>query len=283
MRKFAAYPIVINYNLHMQRRTDAKGAAMHRAGQYQQERQLYMQTSVTSDSSIESNLWKLEVEKYEKAVEASLRKIESNPVGRMVLGLIDPKTTVWIVPKASEYRETGKCNCAQTNPLNYEIQPGGSVARGVGFGDTVIQITAEFEDDILFHELVHAYRYSRKKFNAMMLNVYTDSLRETQSSEEFFAHLMQNMYLAQGHRPVTMDYSWGWPEEKSEIYEFLADNSDLLQALKYFLRHEYLAMLAAHSFSTDYNPFRDYKSLEAKWLEGSSLTELPEMGTQISH
>jgi hypothetical protein len=53
----------------------------------------------------------------------------------------------------------------------------------------------------------------------------------------------------------------------------------MLQTLKFFMRHEYMAMLAAHSFATDYNPFRDYAALEAEFLKGTSLRELPELGT----
>jgi len=47
------------------------------------------------------------------------------------------------------------------------------------------------------------------------------------------------------------------------------------------MRDEYLAILAAHSFATDYHPFRDYAVLEAKFLEGTSLRELPELGTML--
>jgi hypothetical protein len=55
----------------------------------------------------------------------------------------------------------------------------------------------------------------------------------------------------------------------------------MLQILKYFMRHEYMAILAAHSFATDYNPFRGYPELEAKFLEGSSMRDLPELGTML--
>jgi hypothetical protein len=42
-------------------------------------------------------------------------------------------------------------------------------------------------------------------------------------------------------------------------------------------------MLAAHSLSADYNPFRDYGTLEAKFLKDSSLPTLPELGTVLQH
>ena len=56
----------------------------------------------------------------------------------------------------------------------------------------------------------------------------------------------------------------------------------LLQTLKYFLRHEYLAMMAAHTFTTtDYNPFRDYAVLEAEYLKGTISPTVPELGTPL--
>jgi hypothetical protein len=279
MRKFAGYPIVINYNLHTQLRYRSTETRLHEAGRYQEERQRSIQTNTTSDSTIENNLWKRELDQYESTIDQCLRKVCGNPVGRMVLGLLNKQTTVWIIPKSDT--DLKQCSCSQTWPLNYDIPKDGSFARGVGSGDTVIQFRAELGDDTLFHELVHAYRYSYKKFHPMTISVRSDRLSASQSTEEFLAHQMENIYLSQSHRPLTMDYQWAWVSDKKTIYDFLLENSDMLQTLKYFMRHEYLAMLAAHSFATDYNPFRDYAALEAKFLEGTSLRELPELGTVL--
>jgi hypothetical protein len=277
MRKFGKYPIVVNYNLHTQKRSEREEARLHKAGQYAAERQLDIRTNTTSDSKIENNLFKQEVDQYEATICKCLQKIEGNPVGRMVLGLINKQTTVWIIPKSDS--DLKQCFCAQTWPLNYDLQMDGSVARGVGSGDTVIQYRPELGDDTLFHELVHAYRYSYKKFQPMTIYYRVDDAAATQSTEEFFAHQMENIYMSQGHRPLTLDYTYARPSEKQTIYDFLTDNSDMLQTLKYFLHHEYLAMLAAHTFATDYNAFRDYGTLEAKYLQGTELRELPELGT----
>ena len=279
MRKFAGYPIVINYNLHTQLRSRSEEVRLHEARRYDEERRLSIQTNTISDSKIENNLWKKELDQYEATICQCLKKIEGNPVGRMVLGLLNKQTTVWIIPKSDN--DLKKCNCSQTGPLKYDIQKDGSYARGAGSGDTVIQFRAELGDDTLFHELVHAYRYSYKKFRPMTISVHSERLSGSQSTEEFFAHQMENIYLSQAHRPLTMDCTWAWVSDKKTIYDFLQDNSEMLQALKMFLRHEYLAMLAAHSFAADYNPFRDYAMLEAKFLEGTSLRELPELGTVL--
>ena len=89
--------------------------------------------------------------------------------------------------------------------------------------------------------------------------------------------------MSQANRPLTLDYYDASPTRKDEIYDFLVNHVDRLEALKYFLRHEYLAMLAAHSLSADYNPFRDYGMLEAKFLKDSSVSTLPELGPVLQH
>jgi hypothetical protein len=275
MRKFLDYPIVINYSLHTQLRANSEMLRLHQTRQYEKEKQLVIKSYTTSDSTIENNLWKQEVERYESTVYQCLQTIVGNPVGKQVLGLVNKQTTVWIVPKSDT--DLKACNCAQTGPLNYEIPSDGSYARGVGSGDTVITFRPELGDDTLFHELVHAYRYSYNKFKPIKFNVSTERLRATQSIEEFFAHQMENIYLSCRNRPLHLDYKWDWVALKKEIYDFLASNTEMLMAIKSLLRHEYLAMLAAHSFTIPYNPFRDYKELEAECLKDSDMKTLPEL------
>lgn len=277
MRKFAGFPIVLNYNLHQQKRSWNKSVDMHKAGQYQQEKQLSIKTYTSSDSTLESNMYAPEIKKWEDTVSGMLQDVFANPVGRTVMGLINKNTTVWIVPMFDPPMQKS-CSCAQTGPLDYVIQPGGSVATGVGFGDTVIQFRPELGDDTLLHELVHAYRYSRKKFDPKDLQISDDGRADTENTEEFFAHQMETIYLSLGSRKLEMDYEFNQIVEKDAIYDFLIGNLDLIKALKYFLRHEYLAMLAAHSFSADYNPFRDYANLEKIYLQTDpSLTAIPDL------
>jgi hypothetical protein len=285
MRTFGNYPIKINYNRHTQLRYKYKEELFHQAKQFKEERQLSIQVETTSDSTIKTDNWKEEIDQYESNVYDLLQKVNGNPVGRMVLDKINKKTTVWIVPKVG-----GKRNEAMTGPLNWEIpKDRGSYARGEGLGDTVIQFLPEMGDDALIHELVHAYRYSyKKKWDPILLDVndknsdYKDK-PTSYSSEELFAHEIENIYLSQAHRPLSMDYNFGQIANRQAIYDFMFENSIILMTLKWFLHHEHLAMVAAHSFATDYNPFRDYKELEAKWLSSSSVSELPELGTMLKN
>ncbi len=280
MRKYKSFPIIINYNLHTQLRNNHKQDDFFRAGRQDLEKELYIQTTRSSDDDLENHMYRVEIDQYESDVFRCLQTIECNAVGRVVLSLINKQTVVWIVPETDDMK---KCSCAQTNPLDYVPQKG-SVARGVGFGDTVIQFEPKLGDDTLFHELVHAYRYSYKKFSPMCIDVPRNpDPRRYQSncgsSEEFFAHQMENIYMSQAHRPVTLDYYYddSTPHKKDEIYDFLSAHVDRLEALKYFLRHEYLAMLAAHSVNPEYNSFRDYPLLEAQGLKSNKISEVPEL------
>src|SRR5215469_14904802 len=110
MRKFGNYPIRINYNLHTQLRSRPHEIQFHEAKQYQAERQLSIKTNTSSDAALENGMYKPEIEKYEKDVYDCLVGIHHNPVGRMVLGLINRSTTVWIIPRSAG--DMKQCNCA---------------------------------------------------------------------------------------------------------------------------------------------------------------------------
>jgi len=283
MRRFEAFPVVVNYNIHIRKRAWPEEVKLHEAKEYVQERELSIKTTTTSDSTIENNLWKDEIDKFETRVVTCLERIKRHTIGRMVLGSINKQTTVWIVPRSdAELKERGN-HSATTGPLRYEIQTDGSYARGAGSGDTQILFHPSFGDDVLFHELVHAYRYSYKKFSPMPYYVRTDRSTNTSNSEEFFAHHMQNMYLSQGNRKLGLDYTWGGNDDKNEVYDFMLQNVDTLMLLKYFLLNDPMARLAASRLDAPFNPFRDYKMLEAKFLENNkSLRELPAFGTMLS-
>ena len=105
MRKFGAFAIVVNYNLHTQLRFNHKEDDLYRAGRRQEEKQVYIKASTTSDATLENNLYKQEIDQYESTVYRCLQTIEGNPVGRMVLGLINKQTTVWINPETDDMKK----------------------------------------------------------------------------------------------------------------------------------------------------------------------------------
>lgn len=274
MLKFGAYPIKVNYNLHTRLRNTQKERELHKAGQYLDERKLDMRVNTSSDATLENDMYRQELNDYEDAVCSILRKIEGNPVGRMVLGHINRKTTVWIVPKSPE--ELKQDSSALTGPLKYDIQT--DYARGYGSGDTVILYNPELGDGVLLHELVHAYRYSFDKFVPVSLDYCNGYSRYTTTSEEILAHVIQNIYLSEAKQSLCLDYKSSWDTStKQETYKVLVGNERLMWILNYFLRHEYLAIMAAHVFkTTEYNPFRDFATLETASLKTRPLVPVSE-------
>lgn len=280
MLKFGAYPIKVNYNLHTRLRNKHKEEEFHRAGQYLEERKLDMKSNTSSDATLEKNMYRQELNDYEDAVGSILRKIEGNPVGRMVLGHINKKTTVWIVPKSPE--ELKQDYTALTGPLKYDIQA--DYARGYGSGDTVILYNPELGDGVLLHELVHAYRYSFDKFVPVNLDYCNGYSRYSTTSEEILAHVIQNIYLSEAKQSLCLDYKSYWDTStKEETYKVLVGNERLMWILNYFLHHEYLAIMAAHAFkTTEYNPFRDFATLEAASLKSRPLVPVSEQGMPVA-
>lgn len=273
MRKFANYPVIVNYNLHTRLRNEPQERALHDAKKYQQEKDLSIRVARTSDATLKEFLWKQELEQFETGVCGQLQSICGNPVGRKVLDLINKQTTVWIIPKPDDALKL--CNCALTGPLNYDIPKDGSYAYGSGFGDTVILFNLKLGDDTLLHELVHAYRYSCNKYKEVILNVDNDHKLYQQKAEEFFAHEMENIYMSQGGRTLTKDYEYQEPADKNTIYDFFAFNFEMITFMKSLLQHDTLASTAARCFHADYNPFRDCAEIEARYWQYKKMLGEP--------
>ncbi len=79
MIKFEPYPIYINYSLHWQLRLRSQIAELNRQGRYEEEKSLTIKAITSSDSTIENNLWKKEVNQYETTVCQLLETDSSQP------------------------------------------------------------------------------------------------------------------------------------------------------------------------------------------------------------
>ena len=209
-------------------------------------------TAITTEDA--DPAYRKEAADYHKAIFDRLTWIESVPFGGMLLRLF--RSDVFIVPRLSD----DKCYCAQTYPLDWDTDQG----FAVGKGDTYIWFNPnkDFTDDVLFHELTHAYRYSVGRFNriAMADNEY--------NTEEFYAHQMQNTYRSYKRLKLEFSYNntvashpdpWG---TKREIYDHFLSHDDFTKVLKQFLAADDFARTIARLNYPDYNPFRDYPSLQ---------------------
>ena len=277
MRQYKQYKIFINFSEHSRLRTKYQVSELNKQGQYEKEQQVFNESLKKTDDP----LWEEEIKKYESKIYQMLENIESTEVGKVFFRTLNPKTEIWIVPHTTQ--DFAKCYCAKTMPLNYNTKPFNGYYEGKGDVYILFNPNEDFEEDTLFHELIHAYHFAYAKFEGQH-----EFANREYNTEEFLATMMQNIYLSQtGKLQLYYTYKLGFdpkhPGEwatKEEVYNHLTDNKQFVQVLKFFLTHEYLAMLAAHSLpNVPFNPFRDYVELETKMLDIVNKGEKP--GKQI--
>jgi len=264
MRQYKQYKIFINYSEHSRLRAAYEVNELNRQGQYEQEQSVFNQSLKKTDDP----LWKEEIDKYESEIYKMLANIESTDVGKLFFKILNPKTEIWIVPQTS--KDFKRCYCAKTMPVNYDTKPFTGYDKGKGDAYILFSPNVDFQEDTLFHELIHAYRFAYDKFEPQFVFA-----KGEYNTEEFLAMMMQNIYLSQlGKLQLQFTYHDGFVDNhpavegtKEEIYSHLTDDQQFVQVLKFFLAHEYLAMLAAHSLpNVPFNPFRDYANLEKQML-----------------
>ena len=272
MVQFKKYPIYVVYSRHNQNdsrelasrynreamKLEKEGArkndpAMKAAARREYEwEKLVENTALTTEDS--DPRYKKEADKYRTDVINRLKLIEAVPIGKTLLSMF--QNDVYIVP-----RPPGGSYAAQTYPLDWDTEQG----FAFGKGDSYIwfEPNSDFKDDVLFHELTHAYRYSVGKFNRVSMadNEY--------NTEEFYAHQLQNMYRSYKGLWLEFSYSssvtsprggkWG---TKQEIYDHFLSHDDFANVLKQFLDTDDFVRSVRHLRFPDYNPFRDYPSIQ---------------------
>jgi hypothetical protein len=199
--------------------------------------------------------YKTEIREYEKTMERTLITISKTSIGKKLLNLLNPAEKVWIIPP--DWDEA----TATTDRL--PDAAGGQVV--IKFDPKSWRKTRTKPDqveDTVVHELVHALRISWKRFLHKRIGG-----SDFGSSEEFIATQIENIYRSS--RGTNKNYSAyrGDSRNKKDMYQYLVEHAELIMALKFFLKDEPLAQYATNLNQPDYNPFRDFKELEARSLK----------------
>ena len=209
--------------------------------------------------------------KYENDVIAVVKTIYRNRMGNLLLNALNGAVNIFIVPFHGDERE--KCGCAALTPWGvYPKKWGGGIRLYFDPADFAGNTDSYTADDILFHELVHAYRIGKK--NSEQKNRPLDGYR---SAEEFVAVQMQNVYLdCRGLRRYYLTHLNPVMRTKSHIYGEIRDSSEYLQALNYFISREPLAQEVSRWRlpSPDYNPWRDFPGLLRMFQDKYELPNL---------
>ena len=203
--------------------------------------------------------YKTEIEAYEKAIQRTLTIFSHTSIGKALLDQFNPKIKTWIIP-ANWKESVAKTQLAtdeQGGGIRIMFSP--EAFSNVYVGPRSVGSAVE---DTLFHELVHAMRFSQERF----FNKNLIKWEFSHSSEEFIAEQFANVYHSSRRESDFYGTYKGPYKTKKEMYQYLAEDAELVMALKFFLKTEPLAKFVVHLKQPDYNPFRDYNEIEARAL-----------------
>lgn len=292
MIQFKPYPIYILYSLNWQKAVEPLWTRYYAEKKRAQERGIEnlfqgeikrflrdMEIATEKDAMVnEAIRWQLEedispkydaeIKAYEQTIVKLLKKIEKTQIGKMVFSRLGGTQKIWIIPAnwTNPTAKTQKWDDEQGGGIRISFNPdvfrSAYISEGKSFDAT---------DETLCHELVHAMRYSQGTFGGKAILSGNFG-----NSEEFIATQIENIY----HSAVTSDpravYSTylGEYKTKKKMYDFFVENAELIMALKHFIDTEDVARQAALMPTPDYNPFRDYKKIEARALKAMGGGEL---------
>jgi hypothetical protein len=265
MRKFEGYPIYVN---HPGRWETERKRQLYQFGEKGDERMVDWLTwtgrrlyEIIPDSppTPESQVWEGEVVKL-------LRWIVATKVGKALFDALDPQQRYWIIPLFDE----AECECGGAYTFPGHPKEGGGIRvyfnpLGASARKEKRWLTA---DDVLFHELVHAYRMGSAGYDVVNA---AKPVHDNRDAEEFLALQLENMYLAQrGNTRLYRSYNSLQPVSKDSAYQYLASNADALMALRHWVEHDELVTKVSRWTNPpqSYNPFRDVRVLERILLRG---------------
>jgi hypothetical protein len=202
--------------------------------------------------------------KYEERVRVAVNAIMRTQTGRALLQTfragLPQGTSIWIEPN----HDSGGCNSRTGSRYMTDLRTGQQVYAGA-----LIQFSPDRyivdgcgwtpgmrPEEVLFHEMVHASRnLNNLTYNKTPLELMGDY-------EEFLAVLITNMYRTElGAKKLNRDYALGLLVDQPEAELFLSSKRQYIDAIRFLLDDQLVKAVA--SLSTPFNPFRDFKRLEA--------------------
>lgn len=183
--------------------------------------------------------------RYERNVTAQLDIIRSTAIGNLLLDSINSSVRIWIV-----LDQVGM-GVASTTPGAVKEELGGGVRMYYEPDWFDPKMEYYTPDDVLFHELVHAYRASKGEN-------FFKALAEYKTAEELLAVQMQNVYMSvRRKKKFYKSHSNPTLVTKKDAYAAVASDTETLDAFNYFRRSEPLAVKVAGMSAPIYNSWRD--------------------------
>lgn len=182
---------------------------------------------------------------YEDKVWDILEQIVKTEPGKLLIPKMVSTHKVWIV------MYEGGGYAAATLPGIIPTDQGGGIRvlfDPDGFNPDMEYYTPS---DVLYHELVHAYRLGHGKDNRK-------PLKEYKTTEEFLAIHTQNVFMDYaGHKKYYYSHSNTRLAEKDEIYNMIKTDAEWTEAFKYFRDNEPMVKEIAKLTKPTFNCWRD--------------------------
>lgn len=198
-----------------------------------------------------------EIRHYEAAVAGVLADIAHNPIGRALLGFLRPEPRVYIVPHS--------INPGTSTTNLYPASRGGGIH--ILYDPDVLKRvgapgggTEDARAEVLFHELVHAMRFSTGRYRDVAMGT-----RDYGRLEEFVATQFENVFRSTRRPGALLSTYNGDPVQAGDAYAVMGIDPEQVLILQMLLDHEPLARRVAQMPGTPYNPFRDIAKV-TYWL-----------------
>ena len=262
MLTFPPYPIMINGS-YLGEALRQKIEAARGAQRFEEMRRLIgeMDKLAYKEDKSPNSQW------YEKRVSALLAYIRHRVSGKALLDHLPGKAPIWIIPVDSQAAHNKKTFAfADTNLIartaaqgvRIKFSPETWTYKAYG------QMPNSRPDEVLFHELAHAYRFTKANLPAPKQSLLSDGGTgppNGTSPEEFFATQMANVYISEkGGHLFTIDYDSGQLGDQGAAEDTLRSFQPYLQTLTDVAGDPLVAAMAR--IKTSYNPFRDLDRLK---------------------
>jgi len=191
---------------------------------------------------------------YEERVRVTLNAIGRQEIGTALFASLSSLVPVYIVPYTA-----GGCN-AVTGQLTSILSMGVRIqySPDTWAYDACGRIPGYRPVETLFHEMVHASRFTNLGFAGLDKN----PLPDMQDAEEFLAVMLTNVFRSEvGARTLNRDYRTGALVSQIQLEMYLASRSDLMRTLGSLLSD--VLVKSVVRLKAPFNPFRDLNRLKA--------------------
>jgi hypothetical protein len=205
---------------------------------------------------------------YERRVRGILNNIWGSEIGRCLLNSLFNGIPVWIRPWLGG--DDGSCNAI--TGIESRLSPAIQFLPDTWSPYNCGGPPGNNPEEVLFHELVHASRFTNQGFD----NMDHRSLELMTDGEELLAVMITNSFISErGGKQFRRDYNTSTLATQAKTEQFLSSNRNYIERLKAFLAEDDPLVKEVVKLDMPFNVLRDFARLEKAYQNS--------MGAVIDH